>query len=481
MLTERTPARLATTGSSVGPQATPRTTPGRRLSPALLAAGLLAFLVLAMRPAAAVIGPYLVDPTPDGAAVRWITDSPTVGVVEYGTTSALGRSARETSPTRFHSVRLTGLPSSSAVFYRISGRTAAGPMYSFQTAPSRPEGFTFAVCGDTRSRHAEHRRVVSRIKAAAPRFLVHTGDLVADGSDMSQWHRFFQIAGPLIAEAPLVSVPGNHEGRSGNWERLASPNGRRSYCFRYGNCFFLCLDTDPEAVSDASWLSFVYNSLKAAQDASYRVVVIHRPPFTVMPKRIGSARDLREKLVPLLRRYGVNLVLCGHDHNYQHHVVDGIHYVVTGGGGAPLYSITQSGTALLRSTVQNEALKAGTRCELRTVKAVSVLHYVLVAVGASQMTVRAVDVDGRELDSFTIPKRQAGRPETRSGRGGAFAPPQPAIAHLGTASRPRQRLISTEACSARSSPSLSQVSRPPTPPWSTAWRRCWPRSGERFG
>lgn len=417
MARERTRARLAFHRSSVGPEAAPQTTPRRRRSPVLRAAGLIALLVMAIRPEAAVIGPYLVDPTPDGATVRWITDSPTVGTVEYGTTSALDKSARETSPTRFHSVRLTGLPPSSTVFYRISGRTAAGPMYSFQTAPSGPGAFTFAACGDTRSRHAEHRRVVSRIKAAAPRFLVHTGDLVADGSDMSQWRRYFQIASPLIAEAPLVSVPGNHEGRSGNWERLASPDGRRSYCFRYGDCFFLCLDSDPDAVSDASWLSFVHNSLKGAQDASYRIVVLHRPPFTVMPKRIGSACDLRQKLVPLLRRYHVDLVLCGHDHNYQHHVVDGIHYVVTGGGGAPLYPITQSGIALLRSTVQKEALKAGTRCEIKTEKAVSVLHHVLVSVGTTQMAVRAVDVDGRELDSFAIPSRQLGRPETRSGRG----------------------------------------------------------------
>lgn len=417
MPTEQTQDSLPPSIPAVGCRPTPQTTPARRLSPASRAAGLLALLVLTMRPAAGAFGPYLLDPTPYGAVVRWTTDAPSVGVVEYGTTRALGKSVRETSPTRLHSVRLTGLSPSSTVFYRIAGPGPPGPLCSFQTAPKAHEPFVFAAYGDTRTRHVQHAKVVACIRSARPRLLVHTGDLVADGGDMRQWRRYFEIAGPLIAEAPLISIPGNHEGKSGNWERLASPNGQRNYSLRYGNCFFLCLDTDPDAVASAPWLSFVRSKLEAAQDASFRIVVMHRPPFTAVPKRLAASRDLREKLVPLFRRYGVDLVLCGHDHNYQHHVVDRIHYVVTGGGGAPLYSIPRSGTALLRSTVQNEALKAGTWCELRTVKAVSVLHYVLVAVGTTQMTVRAVDVDGRELDSFTIPKRQAGRPETRSGRG----------------------------------------------------------------
>jgi hypothetical protein len=44
--------------------------------------------------------------------------------------------------------------------------------------------------------------------------------------------------------------------------------------------------------------------------------------------------------VPLFERYGVDLVLAGHDHNYQRFKEHrGVRYVVHGGGGAPLYSL----------------------------------------------------------------------------------------------------------------------------------------------
>ncbi|MGQ9525846.1 MAG: metallophosphoesterase [Armatimonadota bacterium] len=362
------------------------------------------------------------DPRSTGVTVRWITDKPTIGEVEYGTSRNLGKLARETSPTRLHSVRLTNLPPSSTAFYRIRGLEAPGIVHSFRTAPQPGQPFLFAVCGDTRSRDAEHRKVVSSIRTLSPHLLIHTGDLVADGHSIDQWHRYFQIAGPLIAQAPLASVPGNHEGKSRNWEWLVSPSGQRSYSFRYGDCFFLCLDSDPGAVESAAWLSFVRRELEAGKDAAYRIVVMHRPPFTAVWSRVPAARDLRERLVPLLHQYRVDLVLCGHDHNYQHHVVDGVHYVVTGGGGAPLHSITPLGVARLRHTVRQESVKTGAPREITTIRTAKSLHHVVVSVSAAAMRVRAPNTKGEEIDSFDIPRRQlhntAGMRKAVSGREG---------------------------------------------------------------
>ena len=42
-------------------------------------------------------------------------------------------------------------------------------------------------------------------------------------------------------------------------------------------------------------------------------------------------------------KHGVDIVVSGHNHCYEHYIVDGIQYVVTGGGGAPLYSVNQAG------------------------------------------------------------------------------------------------------------------------------------------
>jgi 3',5'-cyclic AMP phosphodiesterase CpdA len=65
------------------------------------------------------------------------------------------------------------------------------------------------------------------------------------------------------------------------------------------------------------------------------IVCFHEPPFSVGPH--GDNFEVQRTLHPLFVRYHVPLVFCGHDHLYYHTKRDGVVYVVTGGGGAPLY------------------------------------------------------------------------------------------------------------------------------------------------
>jgi 3',5'-cyclic AMP phosphodiesterase CpdA len=58
--------------------------------------------------------------------------------------------------------------------------------------------------------------------------------------------------------------------------------------------------------------------------------MVHHPPFSAGYQ--GSNGDVRRAFVPLFERYGVQLVLSGHDHDYQRsQPVNGVTYVVTGG------------------------------------------------------------------------------------------------------------------------------------------------------
>jgi len=56
---------------------------------------------------------------------------------------------------------------------------------------------------------------------------------------------------------------------------------------------------------------------------------------------------VREALTPLFERYGVDIVFNGHHHNYQRSLVHGVTYIVTGGGGAPIYRIRRADEELL--------------------------------------------------------------------------------------------------------------------------------------
>jgi 3',5'-cyclic AMP phosphodiesterase CpdA len=76
----------------------------------------------------------------------------------------------------------------------------------------------------------------------------------------------------------------------------------------------------------------------ADSSARWQIVAFHHPAYTCGHYSANSA--FTSRWVPLFERFGVDLVLSGHDHNYQRFAEHrGVRYVVHGGGGAPLYSI----------------------------------------------------------------------------------------------------------------------------------------------
>lgn len=277
----------------------------------------------------------------------------------------------------------------------------------------------FAVVGDTRDGDRAHRKLVAAL-AGEPglALLINTGDLVNSGERDDEWQRFFEIAQPLLARMPLYPALGNHDldadrRSQAGWQRWivhrrgparASPAGT-ALAFERGNVLFLVLDDmldmgpDPAASArrpaDAPTISaaqraFVETELaRADRDPriQHRIAVVHAGPYSSIAQRSGSAA-LRG-LLPLLRSHGVNLLISGHDHHYAHGVdAGGLHYVVSGGGGAPLYEVA--------ATPQPQP-EAG-----RLLKGESVHHYLVVDVAGAKLTVTVRRHDGSLLERFTI-------------------------------------------------------------------------------
>jgi len=64
-------------------------------------------------------------------------------------------------------------------------------------------------------------------------------------------------------------------------------------------------------------------------DAVWTIATMHHPPFS--GGMHGSSIDVREAFTPLFEKYGVQLVLCGHDHDYQRSKsINGVTYVISG-------------------------------------------------------------------------------------------------------------------------------------------------------
>ena len=356
----------------------------------LRAFALLCFLATAAAPQLSVVappsgalpsGPYLTNVTPTSGTVLWITDQATV---RYGTDP--GRLSSSLPPFRVNQVTLTGLKPATTYYYDIPGAGQG----SFTTPPNGHGGFTFVVYGDVRTRHDVHRRVAEKILAARPTFLVNTGDLVADGRVASQWPTFFEISRELLRTTPFFPALGNHDHNAPFWYQFfAKTSGY--YSFDWGNAHFAMLNSDvanaaAEEGRAAYWneqIAWLEKDLENSRSADFRFVVVHHPPYTAMMRRKAGAEKIAARLVPVLRKHRVQAVFSGHDHNYQRHLDAGIQYVVTGGGGAPLYEVDGPIPGISQ-------------------KVESIENYVFARVEGQRVRFEARALDARVLDRFEV-------------------------------------------------------------------------------
>ena len=258
--------------------------------------------------------------------------------------------------------------------------------------------FAFIAYGDTRSSseagvpgdgqilHPLHSELVdvmlAKIREARStpfpiRFVLQSGDAVLRGQNGAMWNVSFS---PIIERLTRANVPyffavGNHDvtgmpvgdpGRAlglhntltamsalipseGSPRRLS---GYPTYAFGYGNVFAIALDSNIAA--DRLQLAWVTDQLDHLDRTRYRQVIafFHHPPFTSGqhggPTLEPQSEAIRELYLPLFRRHHVRMTITGHDHLLDHWVERyedrGAAYrrddVVTGGGGAPIYTYT---------------------------------------------------------------------------------------------------------------------------------------------
>jgi hypothetical protein len=332
-----------------------------------------------------VRGPYLQSVTQDSVVVLWDTDVPSVGGVAFWEDGLPVSRVVDLTVAARHVVTLTGLSSYTGYHYQVEadGVSLARPS-TFRTAPGPDQSdFNFVAFGDTRTQHAVHERVVDRIQQLAPDFVLHTGDLVATGGDLEEWATFFGIEEPLISHAPLFPTLGNHEDDSVNYFDLFHlPGNERWYAFDYGNARFICLQVDgivwfgPDGEQYA-WLE----EMLASNSQPWLIVYFHIPPYSALQEDDMEIK-VRQALSPLFERYGVDIVFNGHHHGYQRGVVGGVTYVVTAGGGAPLYEVTQPDEHMV--VYRNSH------------------NVVYVEVRGQMLTATAITPEGEELDRFVL-------------------------------------------------------------------------------
>ena len=289
----------------------------------------------------------------------------------------------------YYEATISGLTSGTKYYYRVGSDDEWSDVCTFTTAPSTASSFSFMYLGDVQyntTAAAEYPvwgSLLSGAYAAHPdvAFGLMGGDMVNSGIDMNDWTHFLSYASPVFGKIPLMTTIGNHEsnfpgGKAQFYKDiLALPdNGpagfeEEFYSFDYGTVHVTALNSwalsseqnldaeQKKAVSD--WIS---SDLAGAQDAKFRIVMIHHPAYSLAADTVCSA--VLADWAPLLEAGRVDLVLCGHQHVYTRSYPmraggidydNGITYVM-GNSGQKFYSTAdtsyQEKTIFSKSTYQ---------------------------------------------------------------------------------------------------------------------------------
>jgi uncharacterized protein (TIGR03382 family) len=377
--------------------------------------GLLA-AVLTLAGAAQAAGltrqPYLQKVGPETATVAFRLDTNCAPTVRYGPNGALDQTASSAEAGRIHAVALNGLTPGTEYTYVVEACGGQTSPKRFRTAPTPgTRRVHFAAVGDMGTSGTQQKAVAQSVLAARPELYVTLGDnAYSDGTEAEFQSNFFAPMADLLAEVPMFTSPGNHEYVTNQAQPYLdnlylptnNPKGsERYYSFDWGHVHFVSLDSNcaiglasADRCNLAEMKAWAEQDLAATQQP-WKVVFFHHPPWS--SGQHGSQPKVRRELVPLFEKYNVDLVLTGHDHNYERSKpmkgdavaaagARGIPYLVVGSGGASLRNLPGSAPAW---------------SEVRNNKDYGFLD---VVVEEGTLSARMVSPSGTVFDSFTLTK-----------------------------------------------------------------------------
>lgn len=197
----------------------------------------------------------------------------------------------------------------------------------------------FAVYGDCRYNTGVHRKVCESIVATGARFVVVTGDLVDFGDSEEEWAEFREITKELRSKADYLAAPGNHDLYP---QRLFEREFGLDRTYRekvVGDAHVFLLDSN-QYFSDGEQLRWLEEQA-AASTSRHKIAAFHHPPYS-LDSWEGEEQRVRERIHALLVRLRFCAAFMGHHHSFYATRRDGLRYVVSAGGGAPLYPIEES-------------------------------------------------------------------------------------------------------------------------------------------
>jgi hypothetical protein len=384
--------------------------------------------------------PGYADPT-TSAAFTWETAAPNrAAKVKLGTSPAALSQVQTGYAWRvhpilgsqdayFHEAHLCGLTPGTTYFYQVGGGPAGGEVWSatqsFTTMPASGT-ITLGLFGDARDTKAIWQAVHLRMRAAGVAMSVVGGDVVDIGAEETLYVEWLDAIWKdpadgskflTLGQQYILPINGNHENDTStsfaNWAIPGDGPYAKTYAsFDVGAAHVTMIDdehiasapTSAEAQAQLAWIDADLRAA-AADRAShpFLVVVSHRGLYsTSLHATDADVIAARGALAPLFDKYGVNLVVNGHEHEYERTVPikagspatgdptadpQGTTYVVCAGAGADAYAV---GTAPVSWRQTKTAFGPGTSY---------IGTYALLTIAPAQLTLEAY---GMKASSSTV-------------------------------------------------------------------------------
>jgi len=308
-------------------------------------------------------GPYLQAGSQDGITIRWRTSAAENSKVELGTVyGSYPIVVNDASAVTEHIIRVNGLSTDTKYYYRIGNSTAtqlpeAGQFFTTLPASNTTRKIRVIAFGDCGRGNIAYQdeslaSYLSYLSAnsidAADAWLLLGDNAYNSGTDAEFTANFFDIYGTnMLRNHKLYPSPGNHDygnsaanktfrnmayhnsftvPQTGEAGGVAS-NKQNFYSYDIGNIHFLSLDsygiesdgTSMETAGGTALKTWLTNDL-AANTKKWTIAYWHHPPYTKGSHNSDAESDLvsiRQNFISFLETRGVDMIVCGHSHNYE--------------------------------------------------------------------------------------------------------------------------------------------------------------------
>ena len=235
----------------------------------------------------------------------------------------------------YHSVVFENLNPNTLYAYRVGNDENWSEWIQFKTANDTYSPTQFVYFGDAQNDILNHwSRVIRMAYQTAPNasFVIHAGDLVDSAHKDNEWAQWFKAGGFIHSQWTAIPVVGNHEfQRFDGYERslprrlsiqwrpqftlpvednLESMLHETVYTVEYQDILILVLNSTGHLEKQTEYIKQKLSNT----DAKWKIVTNHHSVFS--PAEGRDFEYARKVWKPLFEKYGVDLVLNGHDHTY---------------------------------------------------------------------------------------------------------------------------------------------------------------------